>query len=212
MEQQIRTYILSFIVMCLAAFSQTLALKANIGVTPCWDSLAMNVSEITGIKVGTFTMAMGVLMVLLQWSLLRKKFHPMRFLQIPGVILYGAVMNLFYYRIMDFEIRHYTTRFILVLLSVVGMAFFLGINTCLNVIPTPTEAAVYVLAEQTGYKFGNLRWAVDGGCVAASLSLSFLFGLSIKIREGTVIGMLLLGPLMGWFLIRQKRWLRLDSD
>lgn len=212
MGRQIHTYLLALAVMCLAALSQTLALKADIGVTPCWDSLAMNVSEIAGIKVGTFTMAMGILMVLLQWSILRKKFLPVRFLQIPGVILYGAVMNLFYYQIMNFEIHHYTTRVILVLLSVVGMAFFLGVNTCLNVIPTPTEAAVYVLADRTGCKFGVLRWAVDGGCVTASLSLSFLFGLSVKIREGTVIGMLLLGPLMGWFIIRQKRWLCPDSD
>lgn len=207
MKKQVFRYLLTFAAMAMAAISQTFALKADIGVTPCWDSLAMNVSQITGIKVGTFTMVMGILMIALQFTMLGKGFRPLRLLQFPGVFLYGAIMNLFYYRIMTFEVSHYAFRILLLGLSVVGMAFFLGITTYLDMIPTPTEAMVKVLADKTGVGFGKLRWAVDIICVAISLSLSFLFHLSIKVREGTVIGMLFLGPLMGWFMGKEKKWL-----
>ena len=48
------------------AFSQTLALKADIGVCACWDAVGLNMYEVYGIKVGTFSMIMHILCVLVQ--------------------------------------------------------------------------------------------------------------------------------------------------
>ena len=55
MKKKVVKYSLLALLIILAAFSQTLSMKADIGVCACWDSVSMNVYQITGIKVGTFS-------------------------------------------------------------------------------------------------------------------------------------------------------------
>lgn len=59
---------------CGTAFSQTLALKANIGVCACWDAVGLNVYEICGLKVGTLSMILHILCVLVQLAIQRREF------------------------------------------------------------------------------------------------------------------------------------------
>lgn len=205
MDKRIMKCFIMLGALAAAALFQTFALKADIGVTACWDSVGMNISQITEMKVGTFTMIMGVVIVLLQFIVLKKDFSPFRFLQLPGTIFYGSIMNYLYYNVFTFEISSYGVRVLLCVMSVVGMAVFLGITTCLNLVPTPTEAACYAITEKYHLNFGKLRLTVDITCIVISVLLSLVFGLSMKVREGTVVGMVILGPLMGACIKREKK-------
>jgi len=49
-------------------------------------------------------------------------------------------------------------------------------------------------------KFAAIRQLVDIIFIIASIALTFTFGLSSPVREGTIIGMLFFGPLMGYFI------------
>ena len=44
MKKKVVKYSLLALLIILAAFSQTLSMKADIGVCACWDSVSMNVS------------------------------------------------------------------------------------------------------------------------------------------------------------------------
>ncbi|MFR5583134.1 MAG: hypothetical protein ACLTLQ_04310 [[Clostridium] scindens] len=57
MKKKVVKYSLLALLIILAAFSQTLSMKADIGVCACWDSVSMNVYQITGTKVGTFSIS-----------------------------------------------------------------------------------------------------------------------------------------------------------
>ena len=72
---------------CGTAFSQTLALKANIGVCACWDAVGLNVYEICGLKVGTLSMILHILCVLVQLAIQRREFQVRK--------ICGCVRNVF---------------------------------------------------------------------------------------------------------------------
>ena len=162
------------------AFSQTLALKANIGVCACWDAVGLNVYQIFGIKVGTVSMCLHAVCVLVQF---------------PYVIVFGMLLNFFYYNVLTFEVHAYAAKVLLVITSYLGLGLFLGPMLLLNLITIPSEAMCNVISGYAKVDYAKVRIGLDGVCIAASLMLSFLGGVSLKVREGTVMGMLLLGPL-----------------
>ena len=95
-------FVLLLFLTCGTAFAQTLALKANIGVCACWDAVGLNVYEICGLKVGTFSMIMHSVCVLIQFLVQRKEFRVWKLLQIPYVIVFVMFLNFFLYNVMTF--------------------------------------------------------------------------------------------------------------
>ena len=63
-KKTIKKYILVTIFIIMMAVSQTLSLKADIGVCACWDSISLNVYQLTGFKVGTFSIVGNLICVL----------------------------------------------------------------------------------------------------------------------------------------------------
>jgi uncharacterized membrane protein YczE len=180
---------------CGTAFSQTLALKANIGVCACWDAVGLNVYEICGLKVGTFSMIMHIICVLVQLAVQRKAFSLWKLLQIPYVILFGSILNFFFYDMLTFDLHSYGTKLLFVILAYVGLALFLGPLLLLNLVNMPSEAMCVVISGNYEIDYAKVRVSLDALCIIVSIVLSLAGGVSLKVREGTVIGMLMLGPL-----------------
>lgn len=191
----------------MAAVSQALCLKANIGVMACWDSVSMNLYELTSIKVGTIGIMFNCLCILGEFLLLRKAFSPIKLLQIPLAMLSGIVVNIMYYNILTFEVTSYAMSLLLLVISFMGLAVFVGGMTMMNLITMPLEALCYSIEQRHGISFAKLRTGTDVVCISLSLILSFVFGLSLKIREGTIIGLFLVGPLMGLCIKLERKLL-----
>lgn len=194
-----------FFVVMIATF-QTLSLKANVGVCACWDAVSMNIYELFGIKVGTVSIILNCSCVLIQFLLLRKDFSLLKLLQVPLALLSGTVVNLMYYKVFTFDIHSYIARIFLLILSYGGLAIFVGALTIMDIITMPPEAVCYTINKKYGVPFSRLRTSIDILCITVSLALSLFFDLSLKIREGTLIGLFLLGPLMGKCMKAEKKW------
>ena len=69
----------------------------------------------------------------------------------------------------------------------------------------PVEGTCYIISSRYGIDFAKLRLSVDAACIIILLALTFAFGLTLKIREGTIAGMLVLGPLMGWCMKWERK-------
>ena len=175
---------------CGTAFSQTLALKANIGVCACWDAVGLNVYEICGLKVGTLSMILHILCVLVQLAIQRREFQVRKIFQIPYVVVFGMFLNFFYYDMLTFELHSYGMK-----LLFVGLGLFLGPLLLLNLVTIPSEAMCIVISGKYEIDYAKVRISLDALCIIVSLILSVSGGVSIKVREGTIIGMLMLGPL-----------------
>lgn len=178
-----------------ATFFTALMMKAAIGTYACWDALSMNIAELTGLKVASFSMIMNTLCVLLQILMLRREFPLTKLIQIPYVLFFSTMVNFFYYHVLTFERPGYPGRFALCLISVVGVSFFVGIVTALNLVTLSVETTCSIASGKYHFDFAVLRISIDVLCIVASLLLTFRFGLTFTIREGTVVAMALLGPL-----------------
>lgn len=202
-------YALLILCYVFCAAGQSLCLKADIGVLAAWDSLSLNLADITGIKVGYYSILFNGLAIAFWFFLLRKELKPIRLLSIPLVLFFGFAVNFFYYDIFTFEVNSYLLRLCLLILGNLLLAFPLGYITLIDLISFPVEGICYTLEEKYGWPFKRTRTLIDILCIISSLMLSFVFGTSLKIREGTVISMLMLGPLEGvsMDLIRKFRLL-----
>ena len=144
----IKKYALVTFFVVMMAVSQTFCMKADIGLCACWDSVSLNVYQLTGFKVGTFSIIGNLICVLIQILMLRKDFHPIRFLQIPVAVIFGVVVNFVYYRIFTFDLNGYPIRVLFWAISYLGLAVFIGGLNLLGAVQIPVEGMYYTASSK----------------------------------------------------------------
>ncbi len=190
------------------SFGASLTLKAAVGVG-AWDAVSQSVSLLTGIKVGTFAMFLNGSCVIGQLIILHKNFNVSRILQIGVAILLGVFVNYFYYDLFgSIVLDTYWIRMLTFILAIVILSFAVAAVMVIDVVTFPLEALCMVIAKKTGWNFSKFRQYVDVGSIIFSLGITFLFAQPLVVREGTVIGMLLFGPLLGFFMHRLEPTLK----
>ena len=184
----------------LAASGIALMLKAAVGVG-AFDAATQSFSLFSGIKIGTIAMMLNLSFVAGQWLILKRDFGFTHMLQIPLSILLGTMVNFFYY---DFfgtlAIESYILSLLMYIVALVLVSFSTAIVMAIDLVTFPIESLCMSLAEILPLKFGTLRQLFDVLSVVTSVVLTLIYGLTPSIREGTVIGMLIFGPLMGVFI------------
>ncbi len=190
----------------LSLFSSTVALaitfmlKASVGVG-AFDAATQSLSVMSGIRIGTIAMVLNLSFVLGQLVILKKGFGFSRFLQIPLSILIGMLVNFFYYDLFaSIQFNNYAVAMLVYLLALVLASFSVSMVMTLDLVTFPIESFCLALTKKVPMKFAVIRQVADVLFVGVSLALTFMFGLAPAVREGTVIGMLLFGPLMGFFI------------
>ena len=184
----------------MVSFGCALTLKAGIGVG-AWDALAQTGSEILLIPVGTVGMIFNFMCILIQVIVLRKDFKIIQLLQIPVSILLGVIINFVLYDIFgNFIVDEYIVQVLLLILGYLICSFAVAAVMVLDVVTFALEGACMAVSKVTNKKFHVLRQLVDIICVVIILIVAFALDLPLAIREGTIIGMLLFGPLMGIFM------------
>ena len=72
------------------AFGVAFSIKANLGTSPI-SSVPYVVSLFTPLTVGTATIMMHIVFILLQILILRKDYHLIQLMQLPVAILFGIL-------------------------------------------------------------------------------------------------------------------------
>lgn len=175
-------------------------LKAAIGVG-AWDALSQTTSELTAIEVGTCGIIFNIACVLVQIVVLRKDFKKVQLLQIPLSILLGVVINFVLYDVLgNITISAYWMNVILLICGYLISSFAVAAVMVLDIITFALEGACMAVSKTSGKKFHVLRQGVDVVAVIICLTISFSLNLPLAVREGTIIGVLLFGPLLGIFM------------
>lgn len=204
----IKRIILLIIGVAIVGGSSALTLKAAIGVG-AWDALAQTGSLVSGIEVGTIGMCFNFLCILVQIIVLRKKFKIIQLLQIPVSILLGIIINFMLYRVYNlFIIDTYWLNLLLLILGYIISAFAVGMVMVLDIVTFALEGACMAASKVSGKKFYIIRQSVDVAAVLLVITIALVTGVSLAVREGTVIGMLIFGPMMGLFMKLQKPLLK----
>ncbi len=175
------------------------ALKAAIGVLPV-DAAITSVATLIGMKVGTFSMLFHGSFFVGQILIEKKNFRKTELLQLLYITLGGSVLNFFLYVVLkNVTFTAYPVRLIVCVLSFVVSSFGCSLVLETHLMRTPMEGCIQLIADRIGTTQGKLRQKIDVALVVISVAITLLFGVEWTLREGTIIAMLIFGPLFDFW-------------
>lgn len=195
-----RTVLLKRIVfLCVGlttmAFGVAFSIKAALGTSPI-SSVPYVTGAISGLTVGTTTIIMNTLFVLIQIAILRRQYEWVQLLQLPAAVLFGMMIDLASYLIRDLNPTAYWQQWIVCLPGIFLVALGVSIEVTARLITTAGEGIVLAICKVAPIKFGNMKMIFDLTLVAISITLSLLFLHHLDgVREGTVAAAVLVGQL-----------------
>ena len=181
--------------LLIMAFGVGFSIKGNLGTSPI-SSLPYVTGQISGLTVGTTTIIMHCVLILLQILILRKKYDWIQLLQLPIAFLFGLMTDLAVTALAFLSPASYLQQWLLcgtgILLVAVGVSF----EVTAAVITLAGEGFVLAVCKICPIKFGTMKVFFDVSLVVISCILSawFLHGI-YGVREGTVAAAVLVGSI-----------------
>ena len=185
--------------MFIMSFGVALSIRSNLGTTPI-SAPPYVLSLFTSLSVGTYTIFVNVLFVLLQILILRKDFKPLQLAQIPAVILFGWFIDLSLASVSGFTPPNYLTEWLISILSSAVLAFGVFLQVKSDITLLPGEGLVMALTKAYKLEFGKTKIILDSLLVIISVIVSFVFLKNLQgVREGTVAAALLVGGIIRFY-------------
>lgn len=198
-HELLKRYIFFFLGICLNAFGIALFTRSKLGTGPT-SCIPYVVSLKSGLSFGTCTFIFNILLLLGQIILLRKKFPRYQLLQLPVTLLFSILID----GAMKFTTFVNTDIYWIALLyNILGCVFrAVGVScqVVADVVMLSTEAFVKALSDVSKKEFSWIKLFFDVFMAAVAIALSFLLlGRLESVREGTLIIVLLVGPVSHYF-------------
>lgn len=198
-HELLKRYIFFFLGICLNAFGIALFTRSKLGTGPT-SCIPYVVSLKSGLSFGTCTFMFNILLLLGQIILLRKNFPRYQLLQLPVTLLFSILID----GAMKFTTFVNTDIYCLALFyNILGCVFrAVGVScqVVADVVMLSTEAFVKALSDVSKKEFSWIKLFFDVFMAAVAIALSFLLlGRLESVREGTLIIVLLVGPVSHYF-------------
>lgn len=191
--EYIKRYLFLIVGLTIMSFGVAFSINAALGTSPV-SSIPYVTSVISGLSVGVTTMIVNSLIVLLQVLILRRKFQPIRLLQIPVCIVFGLLIDLASFCIADCIPSNYVIQWIMCISGIVLVAVGVSFEMSADVLTLAGEGLVQALCKVLPIKFGYMKVIVDVSFVVIALACSFLFLHGLHgVREGTVAAAIFVG-------------------
>lgn len=181
------------LVYCIGIFIISIAISlskiSNLGVSPS-SSIPCVISNITGIAMGTCSIAVLCVFVLLQVLILRKDFNPINILQILCSTLFGMFLNLTNAWLGSCipQPQNYFVAFFMLCISIVLLAIGVVLYLQADIMLLPSEGIMQALVIKTKLKTSTCKMIVDCTAAGTSVILSLVFlGRLDGVREGTIL-------------------------
>ena len=180
--------------------------RAGLGTTPI-STVPFTVGEITGLTFGEATFAVNILFVLVQWALLRSRFHYSSFFQIPIVSVFSWFIDLHMGWTAWIGDDPYVVRFLWGLLGNLFIAFGIYWQVASKTIVQPGEGMVLAFSVVLRKSFGTIKIWNDVTLVLLAVILGFVcLGHVAGVREGTVVSAFLVGFLIKGIAALRAKW------
>lgn len=173
-----------------------LSVHGQLGTAPISTFPAV-MNAATPLTVGTITVLMNTVFVLIQMLILRRKFPLFQLVQIPIAVLFGALIDVSLW----LTSWTYTDNYLLQWIVTIVGALILGVGVYIQVQPKllylPGEGLVMALTQVTTIRFGTMKQFVDWSLVIISLVVSLLLMQRLEgVREGTVFAAFAVGAVV----------------
>ena len=189
----IRRYLLLLAGLAIMAFGVAFSIKASLGTSPI-SSVPYVVSLFAPLTVGTATIIMHCVFILLQILILRKKYHPIQLMQLPVALFFGYLTDFGVWAVQGITCNHYLQQWLVCLIGIFLVAVGVSLEVKAGVVVLAGEGVVLAICKVLPVKFGYMKVGFDVTLVAIACVLSFVFtGRLQGVREGTVAAALLVG-------------------
>ena len=196
-KKRINHPVLRFVFLCLGltimAFGVAFSIKADLGISPI-STVPYVTSLISGLSVGTTTIIMNFLFVLIQIAILRRQYDWFQLLQFPAAIVFGTMIDVAEYLLQGIQVSNYLEEWLFCIIGIVLIALGISVEVMANLVTTAGEGIVLAICKVAPVKFGNMKMGFDITlvCISVVLSLVFLGGVE-GVREGTLAAMIFVG-------------------
>ena len=182
--------------LTILAFGVALSIHSHLGTSPI-SSIPYSFSYFIPLSVGTITILMHVIFVLLQMAILGKDFHWLQWSQLLLGIFFGVVLDIILYFTQTWQFDHYLIQLSLSLLSCLLTAIGICFMVKAKLLLLSVDGFYQALVKRFGYEMGNCKTIGDCIMVAIAALGSFLMlNEVVGVREGTVITALLVGSIL----------------
>ncbi|PJJ31023.1 YczE/YyaS/YitT family protein [Lacrimispora celerecrescens] len=210
-RKKINDLAITIISFLFFGFGISLQLKAAIGQSVL-NALAVTLSYTIQLKVGTILNGINTLFFLSYLLLKRTRLNYKDGIQIIATIANGYIINLFLYHLLSvFIVESYFYRVILYLIGIIIASISLGAVLAIGIVKFPLESMCLIISEAYKKKFTAVRMSFDVIFLIITLCLTLFSHTPLQIREGTVISILLLAPLLGICLDFFKKHLTMEE-
>lgn len=191
--EKLKRYTVFLIGLFINSLGVSLITKANLGTSPI-SSIPYVLSLNFPFTLGQFTIAFSLLLILLQFLILRRNFKAEHLLQIPISILFGYFIDLTMVMLFFVEPSNYLSCILYLLIGCLILGFGVYTEVLANVAMLPGESFVRAVSSTWKTEFGTTKVAFDVSLTVIAAGLSFLFAHRLDgVREGTIIAALLVG-------------------
>lgn len=181
------------------AIGVALSIKANLGTSPV-SCVPYVYSLGFSMTVGTLSIIVNVLMILLQIILLRKEYQLIQLIQLPVALIFGIFIDFAMFLLSDLQTSNYIYQWILCLLSCVIIAFGVFLEVKANVTYLAGEGLSIAISKAFHVEFGKAKVGVDTTLVIIGVASSFILLHRLAgIREGTIAAALLVGSIARFY-------------
>lgn len=205
-----KRYLLFLAGLLLNGFGVAFITKAALGTIPI-ASIPYTLSLIIpALSLGNFTIIVSMILIVLQVLILRKRARPVDIiLQIPISFLFGYVIDFSTLLLNGFSPCSYPAKFVSMLLGCVIIAFGAYFEVVADVTMLPADGFARAISKVLDKNCGTFKMVTDSSQAVIALVLGLIFlGRLAGVREGTIIGALLIGnvvKVIGKFL-KLERW------
>ena len=189
----LKRYLLLLVGLSIMAFGVAFSIKASLGTSPI-SSVPYVVSLFTPLTVGTATIIMHCVFILMQILILRKNYHPIQLMQLPVAFFFGYLTDFGVWAVQGISYNAYWQQWILCLIGILLVAIGVSLEVKAGVVVLAGEGVVLAICQVLPVKFGYMKVGFDVTLVVIACVLSLVFAHQLQgVREGTVAAAIMVG-------------------
>ena len=189
----LKRYLLLLLGLSIMAFGVAFSIKASLGTSPI-SSVPYVVSLFAPLTVGTATIIMHCVFIIMQILILRRDYHPIQLMQLPVAFFFGYMTHFVIFAVQGISYDTYWQQWILCIIGIFLVAAGVSLEVKAGVVVLAGEGVVLAICKVLPVKFGYMKVGFDVTLVVVACLLSVVFTGQLQgVREGTVAAAIFVG-------------------
>lgn len=189
----LKRYLLLLLGLSIMAFGVAFSIKASLGTSPI-SSVPYVVSLFAPLTVGTATIIMHCVFIIMQILILRRDYHPIQLMQLPVAFFFGYLTDFGVWAVQGISYDTYWQQWIICIIGIFLVAAGVSLEVKAGVVVLAGEGVVLAICKVLPVKFGYMKVGFDVTLVVVACLLSVVFTGQLQgVREGTVAAAIFVG-------------------